>query len=99
VTHLIFAYGTLLNPAVQETVIGRQIAGKRDRLSGYRKATLQDGAESYPNLVPDENSRVDGHIIEVTQEELGRIDLYEAGLYSRHKVTVESGTEAWVYFA
>ena len=97
--HLIFAYGTLLIPAVQQAVIGRQIVGVREQLSGFRKTTLQDGPDSYPNLVPQSESKVNGRIIEVTQQELGRIDTYEGGLYTRHKVTVESGAETWVYFA
>lgn len=97
--HLVFAYGTLLVPAVQSSVMGRLIEGTPDRLAGYRKTRIQDGADSYPNLAPDANSEVEGRVIEVTQRELDRIDMYEGALYSRHKVTLKSGTEAWAYFA
>lgn len=97
--HLVFAYGTLLIPAVQETVIGRRIAGKPDRLQGFRKTTLQDGSDSFPNMSPDPEGHVDGQIIEVSQDELNRIDMYEGDLYLRQKVTLESGTETWAYFS
>ncbi|NUM54949.1 MAG: gamma-glutamylcyclotransferase [Candidatus Hydrogenedentes bacterium] len=97
--HLVFAYGTLLISGVQEAVLGRAIPGRPDRLRGYRKTTLQDGTDSFPNLAPEADGRVDGRVIEVTQDELNRIDMYEGDLYARHRVTLESGTEAWVYYS
>jgi gamma-glutamylcyclotransferase (GGCT)/AIG2-like uncharacterized protein YtfP len=95
--HLIFAYGTLLIASVQEAVIGRRIAGTPDRLAGYRKSILRDGDDSYPNLVPDAAEVVDGRVIDVTRGELARIDEYEGELYTRRRITLESGVEAWVY--
>jgi gamma-glutamylcyclotransferase (GGCT)/AIG2-like uncharacterized protein YtfP len=96
--HLIFTYGSLLIPEVQEAVIGRRIAGTPDRLRGFCKTTLKDGADSFPNLTPDQDARVEGRVIEVTQHELERIDMYEGDLYVRRKVTLESGKETWVYY-
>lgn len=97
--HSIFAYGTLLLPGVQETVIGRQIVGKRDRLANHRKSTVRDGDTSFPNIVSADGEFVEGYLLEVSQEELARVDMYEGGLYKREKVTLESGIEAWVYRA
>jgi len=97
--HSIFAYGTLLLAGVQETVIGRQVAGKPDRLVGYRKSTVRDGDTSYPNIVTADGEFIEGYVLEVSQEELARVDMYEGGLYTRAKVTLESGAEAWVYRA
>ncbi|MBM3290529.1 MAG: gamma-glutamylcyclotransferase [Candidatus Hydrogenedentes bacterium] len=97
--HLIFAYGTLLDPDVQEAVIGRRIEGRPDRLRGFTKSALEDWPHSFPNLVPDAESVADGRVIEVTQHELGRIDLYEGDLYVRHRVTLESGAVTWAYYA
>ena len=97
--HSVFAYGTLLLPGVQETVIGRQIEGKPDRLAGHRKSSVRDGDTSYPNIVSAEGEHVDGYILEVSQDELARMDMYEGGIYTRLKVTLESGMEAWVYSA
>lgn len=97
--HFVFAYGTLLLLGVQETVIGRQIVGRPDRLLGHRKSSVRDGDTSFPNIVTAEGEHVDGFVLEVSQEELARMDMYEGGLYTRLKVTLESGAEAWVYRA
>lgn len=97
--HLLFAYGTLLNPSVQRAVIGRELSGNNARLAGFRKSTFADGNEVFPNLVPDPNGNVDGQLLTVSDEELARIDRYEGDLYSRRRVTLNDGTEAWVYYA
>lgn len=97
--HRVFAYGTLLNPEVQEAVIGRRADGPPDRLAGFAKSSLQDGPDSFANLTPDPDGRVAGKVIEVTQHELARIDMYEGDLYVRRRVTLESGAEAWAYYA
>lgn len=97
--HFVFAYGTLLLPGVQETVIGRQVMGKPDRLAGHRKTSVRDSDTSYPNIVTADGEYVDGFVLEVSQEELARMDMYEGGLYTRLKVTLGSGAEAWVYRA
>ena len=97
--HLLFAYGTLLETHVQEAIIGRIIEGRPDRLKGFRKAEVQDGQETFPTLHAGAESFVEGRILEVTPQELSHIDMYEGDLYARHKVTLESGTQAWVYYS
>ena len=97
--HLIFTYGTLLLPSVQETVIGRSVPGVPDRLRGFRKTTIRDGQDSFPNLEPQTDGLIDGQVISVSQAELNRIDHYEGDLYVRHRVTLESGTVTWIYYA
>ncbi|HRI86964.1 MAG TPA: gamma-glutamylcyclotransferase [Candidatus Hydrogenedentes bacterium] len=94
---LVFAYGTLLHPDVQQHVIGRLIDGRPDRLQGYRIGSLRDGAEKYPNIVPEFGSLVEGRLLEVTDAELAAMDRYEGDCYDRRRVTLESGEEAWVY--
>ncbi|MCC6487845.1 MAG: gamma-glutamylcyclotransferase [Candidatus Hydrogenedentes bacterium] len=98
-THLLFAYGSLLNPLVQRSVIGREIKGTPDRLFGFKKTTLRDGDEQYPNLSQDPQANVEGQVLEISDAELGRIDLYEGDLYVRRRVTLASGTQTWVYFS
>ncbi len=95
--HLVFAYGTLLFPDVQRVVMGRLIDGRPDRLFAYRKCSLHDGQETFPNVAPDPDGVVDGRLLEVTDEELARMDGYEGDLYSRRRVTLASGVDAWVY--
>jgi len=97
--HRLFAYGTLLSLRVQRTVLGREIAGSPARLAGFRMSTIADGAEVFPNLIPDPHGSVDGQILDVTEEELARVDRYEGDLYARHRVTATDGPEVWVYYA
>lgn len=89
----LFVYGTLYDPEVQERVLGRRTGGTPDTLLGFRKDTWQ----GYPMVVPDENATIDGHILEVTADELAQIDIYESDAYIRERVTLRSGTKAWVY--
>ena len=97
--HLVFAYGTLLETHVQEAIIGRIIEGTPDKLHGFRKGEVHDGPESFPTLRADDTASIEGRILEVTPGELAHIDMYEGDLYARHKVTLESGTQAWVYYS
>ena len=96
---LVFAYGTLLETHVQEAVIGRVIDGVPDRLHGYSKSDVIDGPETFPSLKADPKAYVEGRVLTVSQTELKHIDMYEGDLYARHKVTLESGTQAWVYIS
>jgi gamma-glutamylcyclotransferase (GGCT)/AIG2-like uncharacterized protein YtfP len=52
-----------------------------------------------PVAVPDANSYINGWLIRVTEEELGRLDEYEGENYVRIRVTLATGIEAWVYRA
>jgi len=93
----IFSYGTLLDPNVQRSVIGRTVESRPDTLPGYRKGVLRLGRAAYFIAIPDEQSEIDGGVIEVTPDELRRIDRYEGDAYERAWVTLGSGSEAWVY--
>ncbi|MBX7257780.1 MAG: gamma-glutamylcyclotransferase [Candidatus Hydrogenedentes bacterium] len=96
---MLFAYGTLLDPGIQDRVIGRCIQGRPDVLEGYRLASVEDGGETFPNCVPATGERVPGRILELTRDELARADGYEGDLYTRERLTLGSGVSAWVYIA
>lgn len=93
----LFCYGTLLDPEVQQRVIGRKVGSHPDVLRGYRKGVLQLGCTAYSIAVPDEQGAIEGGVIEVTPDELRRIDLYEGDEYERVQVVLASGRTAWVY--
>lgn len=97
--HQLFAYGTLLSASVQRAVIGRAVSGESAELVGFRKTTVQDGNEVFPNLVSQPGESVSGHLFEVTESELSRIDRYEGDLYARHRATLKDGREVWVYYS
>lgn len=89
----IFVYGTLQNPDMQMRLVGRIIAGMPDKVRHFRKHT----AMRYPVAMPDAENEIEGQVLEVTSDELIRFDEYETSAYLRIRVTLESGTEAWMY--
>lgn len=95
----LFTYGTLQIPAIQQRVLGRVVTGAQATLTGYLKTqiTLDDG--TFPIIVEQQGSSVEGMVIEVTPHELALIDRYETDAYRRVQVTLNSGDEAWVYCA
>lgn len=108
---LLFAYGTLQDPAVQTAVFGRDLGpGAPDRLSGFRlshipvddlRVTAETGLTHYPILIPtpDAAPPVPGRLYPLTPADLTAADAYEGEAYRRVRVTTEAGAEAWVYVA
>jgi len=93
----LFIYGTLADPGIQKEVWGRKTESIPDILKGYKKSEIKIDGEIYPLIIPDETGEVSGLVIEVTDEELKKIDEYETGAYKRKKVILESGASVWVY--
>lgn len=94
---LLFVYGTLKEGGIQERVIGRLVPSEPDELEGYGKSAIKLSGRMYPIISPREGSVVEGEVLELTPEELARIDRYEGQAYTRQKVTLSSGKTAWVY--
>ena len=93
----LFVYGTLQDPQVQTRVFGRIVHGQADTLPGYRKAEIAIDGSVYPLAVEDVSGVIAGQVIEVTPDELVRIDAYEGSEYRRLRVPLGSGRETWVY--
>lgn len=99
---LLFAYGTLLDPAVQQRVFGRQLDGTPDTLAGVVHSTLAagDGSDDrWPDLAATGRPEdvVHGRVLTLGDDELTAADAYETAAYTRTVVTLDSGTHAWVY--
>lgn len=99
-THLLFVYGTLLDPQVQQLVFGRQMQGQPDLLPGFTKRE-RSVAGRYPEVCPDDSgmAEVEGLCLAVDATDLNRADAYETTLYYREVVLLASGKKAWVYRA
>lgn len=106
--HLVFSYGTLQQPDVQEATFGGQVAGEPDAVIGFRlgEVVIEDprvielsGAAIHPGLVPDETpgAEVRGTVFALTDEQLAAADAYEVDAYRRVEVPLRSGRTAWVY--
>ncbi len=96
-TEKLFVYGSLRDPAVQIRVIGRVIEGVPDTLQDYGKKDIHFPEGTFPMIYPDTGHIVDGLILDVTPDEIPRLDHYETDAYRRIRVTLQSGIEAWVY--
>lgn len=94
---LLFVYGTLQDPAVQTRVIGRVVSGAPDVLDGFFKTEYAMPEGVYPLVIPRHGHAVVGLVLEVTAEELARMDVYETAAYRRVRVPLRSGLESWVY--
>jgi hypothetical protein len=106
---LLFSYGTLQQEGVQLATLGRTLDGHRDELIGFApsRVKIDDarvaatlGMTHHANVTrsTDEQSRVAGMVFEVTEEELVRIDEYEAPFcYARLLAPLAAGGRAWVY--
>lgn len=93
----LFVYGTLIDSAVQKTVIGRELALQADTLPNFRHDVIALGQHVYPQVQEAPGHCVDGWVMEVTREELQCIDYYETDAYQRAWVQLSSGRYAWVY--
>lgn len=93
----LFVYGTLQSAEVQRRVIGRAVTGTRDTLDGFMKSRVAMGDGIFPLIVPQHGASVEGLVLEVTEDDLRRMDIYETSAYRRIWVKLRSGLESWVY--
>jgi gamma-glutamylcyclotransferase (GGCT)/AIG2-like uncharacterized protein YtfP len=94
---LLFIYGTLQEPEVQENIIGRLIDGKEDILENFKKSKIAIDDIEYPVIKSETGSIVKGQVIAISLLELEKIDIYETDAYIRSMVTLKSGLKTWVY--
>ena len=93
----LFAYGTLRDAPIQQSVFGRLLDGDPDRLAGWRRGQVVIEGETYPMAEPDPASELDGRLYQLTQDDLALADAYEGETYRRIRVTLMSGRQAWFY--
>ncbi|WP_369413826.1 DUF4286 family protein [Lentiprolixibacter aurantiacus] len=97
-TEHLFVYGTLLESEVRQLVFARELDGKKDMLAGYR-IHRNKVSGLYPSVeaTGQDEDQVSGEVFVVSNDDLRRADQYEGEAYMRKRVTLASGTEAWVY--
>lgn len=89
----LFVYGTLQSAKIQQVLLGRTLDMQPATLPDYHKNT--DGM--YPVAHPQAGSSIDGQVLQVSADELTRLDHYEGAAYERVRVTLADDSEAWVY--
>ena len=98
---LLFAYGTLLDHAVQRRVFGRPVNSAGARLAGWAvRARMVRGR--YPGIERAAGAAAPGRVLELGRGDLGRADAYEDAprLYRRRRMRVRRAHRtlaAWVY--
>jgi gamma-glutamylcyclotransferase (GGCT)/AIG2-like uncharacterized protein YtfP len=108
VTELLFSYGTLRQPDVQQATFGRELDGRPDAIVGYDLdyVTITDphviatsGSDRHPILMPTDRAgaAVEGMVFTISEADLAAADEYEVDDYRRIAVPLRSGDEAWVY--
>jgi Gamma-glutamyl cyclotransferase, AIG2-like len=106
----LFSYGTLQLVSVQTVLFGRILEGRPDSMPGYRQTMIEltdpdviakSGTASHPIVVHtgDPTDRIEGAVFLITEDELAAADTYEVSGYTRIQVSLQSGTDAWVYVA
>lgn len=103
---LLFSYGTLRDPAVQQKLFGRQLHGSADEILGYACGSvvvadagfaLANGARhAMVRYTGNDQDRTPGMVFEVTDSELTTADAYEPVEYERVITRLASGRGAWV---
>ncbi|WP_394539077.1 gamma-glutamylcyclotransferase [Lysobacter enzymogenes] len=105
---LLFSYGTLQLPAVQQATFGRLLHGEPDALLGFRRTMVKiddpqvvatSGETHHPIVAAsgDDGDRVAGTVFAISAAELARADEYEVDDYRRVEAALASGRRAWVY--
>ena len=94
----LFIYGTLKDKEIQKEIIGRAIEDMaEDVLGNHHLTEINIDGKKYLAITPDRNFLVAGSVVQVTDDELRRIDEYESSVYKREKVILISRKEAWAY--
>ncbi|WP_026939901.1 gamma-glutamylcyclotransferase family protein [Humibacter albus] len=107
-SHLLFSYGTLQLPSVQNATFGRRMPVRRAELVGYvlDSVAITDthvlevsGSAVHPfaRRTGDTADRVPGVVLELSDDELAAADEYEVDDYTRVAVQLASGETAWLY--
>ena len=105
---LLFSYGTLRQPEVQQANYGRLLEGTPDVLLGYRLAPLAIGdpevvrisgkaVHTIARRTGDPADAIDGVVFRLAPAERAATDRYEVDVCARIEVQLASGTRAFVY--
>ena len=84
----LFAYGTLMHPAIIKAVTGNVYTGIKAKLPDYSRRALRN--EVYPAIIAEPGANVEGVLYQNIQPEAWmRLDRFEGDMYDRKVVQVE----------
>lgn len=86
--HNLFTYGTLMVPAVLETITGRSFRFEQATVAGYARYRIK--RQVFPGIIADANHTVTGMIYyDLDDQSLQRLDEFESHIYQRRQVRVQ----------
>lgn len=91
----LFVYGSLLDPYIRKAVIGREVEGVSTSINDY--IVGEHSMLPYPTLVAFSGGNVHGRVLDITNEELKKVDRYETTNYNRIKVKLDNGELVYTY--
>ena len=95
---MVFVYGTLADSKIRKSILNRDVPATPSTLAGYDGSkTITIENESYFAAVKNPQSTTKGFVIELTAEDILKLDIYETDAYKKREVTLVDGTKAWVY--
>ena len=95
---MVFVYGTLANSEIRKSILNRDVPATPSTLVGYDGSkTITIENESYFAAEKNTQSVTKGFVIELTAEEVLKLDVYETDAYKKREVTLVGGTKALVY--
>ena len=87
--HNIFAYGTLMFPEIIQALTGFENKPEIALLKKYSRFAIKKA--SFPGIIEDNNGEVEGMIYcDVDDRALVLLDWFEADIYVRNQVSVET---------
>tara|TARA_R110000765_G_scaffold349099_1_gene439230 strand:- start:19 stop:327 length:309 start_codon:yes stop_codon:yes gene_type:complete len=93
----IFTYGSLMDHRVRFNVLGYSINGINDILDNYMLTDHSVFKTAYPAIIPQNNSKVNGLVFEVKEDDIIKLDRYESDLYKKIKIKTRNNIECLVY--
>lgn len=92
---MLFVYETLKNKGLVKKVLGHPRVEVRAALPGYTEVFVKKDDDTWPTLVLSPDDYVKGDIIDVTGDDLIKLDAWEDH-YIRQSVRTSAG-KAWTY--
>ncbi|MEM1107264.1 MAG: gamma-glutamylcyclotransferase family protein [Planctomycetota bacterium] len=86
--HHVFAYGSLMVPAVMRAVTGKLFSSEEAKLEGFARYLVAE--QVHPGIVPALGHHVAGRLyLDIDQDSLKQLDYFESDIYLRQAVEVE----------
>lgn len=92
----LFIYGELQNPEVQLKIFGEKIYGTYDTISNWIVLNDFEKGKSYLQLASQPNGIVFGQVIDLTEEQVQKLDRYEED-YFRYSLKTDKGIDVQTY--